>query len=229
MYPDDEIVMISALQHFVFCQRQCALIHLEQVWTENVLTAEGRLLHDRVDQPKTENRRDLRTATAIRLRSSQLGVTGVMDMLEFHRCETMQDDAGRIVAVPLPPASGYWQPFPVEYKRGKPKIHRADEVQLCAQAICLEEMLKVHIAAGALFYGQTRRRKDVAFDSELRALTEAAAQGVHELMQSGATPPAVYSKACESCSLIDQCQPKSAGAGKPAQAWLNAQLDSMLN
>lgn len=229
MYPDDEMVMISALQHFAFCKRQCALIHLEQVWTENALTAEGRLLHDRVDQPKTENRRDLRTATAIRLRSSRLGVTGVMDMLEFHRRETTQDEAGRVVAVPLPPAGGYWQPFPVEYKRGKPKSHRADEVQLCAQVICLEEMLKVNIPAGALFYGQTRRRQDVAFDSELRALTEAAAQGVHALIQSGVTPPAVYSKACEKCSLIDQCQPKSAGAGKPAQAWLNAQLDSMLN
>jgi CRISPR-associated exonuclease Cas4 len=229
MYPDDEMVMISALQHFVFCQRQCALIHLELVWQENILTVEGKLLHDRVDQPKTENRRDLRTATAIRIRSSQLGVTGVMDMLEFHRVDALQDVAGRIVAVPLPPATGYWQPFPVEYKRGKPKLHRADEVQLCAQAICLEEMLNVHITAGALFYGQPRRREDVPFDSELRALTEAAARGVLELIRSGVTPRAVFTKACESCSLFDQCQPKSAGAGKPALAWLDAQLGSMLN
>ena len=229
MYPDDELVMISALQHFIFCRRQCALIHLEQAWTENVLTAEGKLLHDRVDQPKTENRRNLRTTTAIRIRSSQLGVTGVMDMLEFHRVEAIQDDAGRTVAISLPHTSGFWQPFPVEYKRGKPKSHRADEVQLCAQAICLEEMLKVYIAAGALFYGQTRRRTDVPFDRELRELTEAAAQGVHDLMQSGLTPRAVYSKACESCSLIDHCHPKSIGTGKPVQNWLNAQLESLLN
>ena len=229
MYSDDELVMISALQHFVFCQRQCALIHLEQIWEENVKTVEGQLLHGRVNQPKVESRCGLRTATAVRIRSLELGVTGIMDMLEFHRAEINHDGAGRVIAVPLPHASGLWQPFPIEYKRGKPKLHRADEVQLCAQAICLEEMLQVHIAAGALFYGQIRRRMDVPFDLELRNLTAEAAQGVHLLLQSNATPRAVYSKACENCSLKSQCQPERVAVSISASSWLDKQLKSMLD
>jgi CRISPR-associated exonuclease Cas4 len=224
MFSDDDLIPISSLQHFVFCKRQCALIHLEYIWQENILTAEGQLLHGRVDRVQTEKRRSLRTATALRIRSLQLGLTGIMDLLEFHQVETPNDITGHAVAIPLPPATGFWRPFPVEYKRGKPKTHRADEIQLCAQAMCLEEMLQLHILAGALFYGQPRRRTEVHFDDELRSLTELAAQGVHDLIHSGMTPPATYSKACDSCSLIDQCQPKSAGAGKAAQAWLDAQL-----
>ncbi len=225
MYPDDEMVMISALQHFMFCKRQCALIHLEQVWTENILTAEGRLLHDRVDQPKTENRRDLRTATAIRLRSSQLGVTGVMDMLEFHRRETMQDEMGRIIAVPLPPASGYWQPFPVEYKRGKPKIHRADEVQLCAQAICLEEMLSTAISRGYMYYGEIRHRVGVEITPDLRKLVEQMSIEMHAYFQRGYTPRVKPSKACRSCSLAEKCLPVLLEKIIPASQYIRDHLD----
>ena len=217
MYADDEMIMLSALQHAVFCMRQCALIHLEGIWTENHLTATGRILHERVDNGMHETRRDVRLATALRLVSRRLGVIGIADMVEFHRV----GEGG----APLPGLSGRWMPFPVEYKHGKPKIHRADEVQLCAQAMCLEEMLNVEIPSGALFYGTTRRRMEVRFDAGLRALTESTAEKVHQLFSAGTIPPAEYGKWCESCSLLDSCNPKS--QGKSARAWLARQVEEV--
>ena len=222
---DESPVMLSALQHYLFCPRQCALIHVEGVWSENFLTAAGRQLHERVDKRGGETRRDVHLATALRLTSQRLGLTGVADMVEFHRQDTSQDEAGRTVAARLPGRSGYWQPFPVEYKRGAPKSHRADEVQLCAQALCLEEMLGVTIAAGALFYGETRRRTDVAFDSELRTLTEDVAEKVHELVRAGLTPPPVLTKGCRACSLADVCRPGDVGGRESARRWINNQID----
>lgn len=219
MYADDEMVPLSALQHAVFCQRQCALIHLENVWTENPLTAEGRVLHERVDRRAHETRRDVRLATALRLVSHGLGVVGVADMVEFRRV----GDHGN--GVSLSGVKGRWIPFPVEYKRGKPKAHRADEVQLCAQAICLEEMLNVEVPAGALFYGTTRRRQDVAFDAALRALTEQTANDVHRLLTEGRIPGPEYGKWCESCSLVDDCQPKTRNLS--ARMWLERQLEGV--
>ena len=217
MYADDEMIMLSALQHAVFCMRQCALIHLEGIWTENRLTAAGRILHERVDNGTHETRRDVRLATALRLVSHRLGVIGIADMVEFHRV----GEGG----APLPGLSGRWMPFPVEYKHGKPKIHRADEVQLCAQAMCLEEMLNVEVPSGALFYGTTRRRMEVRFDAGLRALTESTAEKVHQLFSAGTIPPAEYGKWCESCSLLDSCNPKS--QGKSARAWLAWQVEAV--
>jgi len=217
MYADDEMIMLSALQHAVFCMRQCALIHLEGIWTENRLTATGRILHERVDNGMHETRRDVRLATALRLVSHRLGVIGIADMVEFHRV----GEGG----APLPGLSGRWMPFPVEYKHGKPKIHRADEVQLCAQAMCLEEMLNVEVPSGALFYGTTRRRMEVRFDAGLRALTESTAEKVHQLFSAGTIPPAEYGKWCESCSLLDSCNPKS--QGKSARAWLARQVEEV--
>lgn len=220
MIPDDELISLSALQHAVFCLRQCALIHLEGIWTENALTAQGRVLHERVDRREHETRRDVRLATALRLVSRRLGVAGVADMVEFRRI----DEAGA-TGVPLPGLSGRWAPFPVEYKRGKPKAHRADEVQLCAQAMCLEEMLGVGIPAGALFYGETRRRLDVPFDAALRALTERTAADVRQLFAAGVVPPAEHGKWCESCSLADDCRPRS--QGRSARAWLARRLEEI--
>lgn len=220
MHTDDELIMISALQHCLFCHRQCALIHLEGVWQENYLTATGRTLHERVDKIGAETRRDIHVATSLRLISHRLGVMGVADMVEFHRVGQPQNAEGHVIAIPLPGRGGLWCPFPVEYKRGKPKAHRADEVQLCAQAICLEEMLDVHIPAGALFYGTTRRRMDVAFDGELRALTEKVAEDVQSLIASGVTPTPVLTKACEACSLKEQCF-ESKGSVKD---WIDRQL-----
>ena len=227
MYAESELLMISALQHLIFCERQCALIHLENQWDENRFTAEGHVLHKRVDQSKSESRRDVRTASALRIRSLSLGLTGVADMVEFHRNPSAADADGHAIAVALPDAAGLWAPFPVEYKRGHPKEHRADEVQLCAQALCLEEMLAVHISNGALFYGETRRRTDVAFDAELRQLTRDTAARLHQLLSSGITPPAVYDKRCDSCSLLANCLPESAGAGKSAKKWLTRQLTEL--
>jgi CRISPR-associated exonuclease Cas4 len=222
---DEDLVMLSALQHWLFCKRQCALIHVEGAWTENRLTAEGRVLHERVDERKSETRRTLRQATAVRLVSRRLGIAGIADMVEFHFADSERDASGTKVAAPLSGLSGFWRPFPVEYKRGKPKTHRADEVQLCAQAICLEEMLGVSIPAGALFYGEPRRRTDVAFDAELRRLTEDAALGVHELRASGETPPPEFGKWCASCSLIDDCRPKLVASHRSAKAWLRREME----
>lgn len=221
----EDFAMISALQHYMFCKRQCALIHIEGVWSENWLTATGRVMHERVDARGTESRRDLRQATALRLFSRRLGIAGVADMVEFYRAAAERDSDGRKIAARLPGAAGFWRPFPVEYKRGKPKAHRADEVQLCAQAFCLEEMLGVEIPAGALFYGATRRRADVSFDPELRHLTQEVADGVRVLLASGRTPPPEYGKHCAACSLAEDCQPKTLASRRSARAWLDRAIE----
>jgi len=224
---EESPVMLSALQHYLFCPRQCALIHVEGVWAENFLTASGRQLHERVDRRGGETRKDVHLATALRLTSNRLGLTGIADMVEFHRQENPQDENGQTVAARLPGRTGFWRPFLVEYKRGTPKSHRADEVQLCAQALCLEEMLDVSIEAGALFYGETRRRTDVAFDSELRSLTENVVEKVHALMRTGLTPPPMLTKGCKVCSLFDQCHPEDVGGIGSAQRWINKQLEDV--
>lgn len=190
-YTEDELVQLSALQHIVFCERQCALIHIEQVWSENLFTAEGRILHDKVDTADRESRRNIRIEYGVPMRSLRLGLIGKADVVEFHR------------------HGDTWVPFPVEYKRGKPKPTNCDKVQLCAQALCLEEMMNIEILEGALFYGQTRHRLDVKFDSALRKETEVASVRLHELIESGITPKAEYSKKCEKCSLVELCLPKA--------------------
>ena len=186
----DDLIMLSALQHFVFCPRQCALIHIEQLWAENVLTAEGRIMHDKVDTANRESRGNIRIEYGVPMRSLRLGLIGKADVVEFHK------DGDR------------WIPFPVEYKRGKPKPGNCDKVQLCAQAICLEEMMNVRIPEGALFYGETRHRHDVEFDTALRKETEEAAVRLRELIASGTTPPPVYSAKCKKCSLVELCLPQ---------------------
>lgn len=192
---------LSALQHLLFCERQCALIHLEQVWVENPLTVEGRHLHERADSREAESRPGLQVSRSLRLHSFRLGLSGQADLVEFHRLPPGEPGAH------LPGRDGLWRPFPVEYKRGRPKTHRADEVQLCAQALCLEEMLGASVPAGALFYGETRRRKGVAFDAALRDLTADAAARLHLLMAAEATPPPVREPKCDRCSLLEVCLP----------------------
>ena len=223
MYADDELVMISALQHCLFCRRQCALIHIEGAWRENYLTATGRTLHEHVDKIGAETRHDVHVATSLRLISQRLGVLGVADMVEFHRVEQAQVEDGHMIAARLPKREGWWRPYPVEYKRGKPKAHRADEVQLCAQAICLEEMLGVDIPEGALFYGEPRRRTTVAFDGELRALTESVAQEARALLRSGVTPPPVRTKGCEACSLKELCLENRLSV----KAWIDGKINEI--
>jgi len=192
MYSPDDLIQLSALQHMVFCPRQCALIHVEQTWKESGRTAEGRLMHERVHEQDSESRGDVRIERGVPLRSLRLGLIGKPDVVEFHKVEKSK-----------------WVPFPVEYKRGKPKIDDCDKVQLCAQAMCLEEMLDVKIHRGAIFYGRTRRRLDVEFDDALRREAEEAAKRTHELIASGITPKPVYAKRCESCSIVAECLPKT--------------------
>lgn len=208
MYSEDDLIQLSALQHFVFCRRQCALIHIEQVWAENKLTAEGRIMHEHVHEEGNESRGDVRIEHGVALRSLKLGLIGKADVVEFHR-----------------QADNSWQPFPVEYKHGKPKPDDSDKVQLCAQAICLEEMLNTDISCGAIFYGKTRRRLDVAFDDTLRQETEAAARKTHELIEAGLTPKPVYAKRCESCSLMAECMPKTIQKKRSVENYLKRMLD----
>lgn len=230
MYTEDELLPISALQHLVFCERQWALIHLEGLWEENPLTVEGRFLHDRVDVSETEVRGNLRIARSLPLRSLRLGLSGKADVVEFHRLlPEMESDApeGRNRAIALPDVPGLWTPFPVEYKRGRPKADPCDKVQLCAQALCLEEMLNAAIPGGALFYGKPRRRYEVGFDPSLREETEALAARLHELHRAGKTPSARYEPKCENCSLMAQCLPRITGSGKSARKYLAGALDQI--
>lgn len=203
MYTEDELLPISALQHLLFCERQCALIHIEQSWDENRLTAEGRILHERVHEQESESRGDVRIARGVRLRSLRLGLIGMADVVEFHR------GAAANLKSQISDIKSQWTPLPVEYKRGRPKPDSCDKVQLCAQAMCLEEMLGCAIAEGAIFYGVPRRREGVAFDSGLRSKTERAATRLHELVASTVTPPARYEKKCRNCSLFSICMPKA--------------------
>jgi CRISPR-associated exonuclease Cas4 len=191
MYAESDLIPLSALQHFIVCPRQCALIHLESVWIENERTAAGRVEHERVDRCGAETRAGVRRAYGVSMRSLRLGLVGRADVVEFHAM----------------PGGGPERPFPIEHKRGRPKRGDEDRVQLCAQALCLEEMLGVSVPAGALFYGQSRRRSDVAFDDALRRRTEEVAVEVRTLFDAGATPPPPLVAPCKSCSLLSACQP----------------------
>lgn len=198
--PLDDALPLSGLQHLAFCPRQWALIHLEQAWAENRLTAEGRLLHERADLPGQTCRHDLRTVRGLALASRRLGLTGRADIVEFRP-----------------------EPFPLEYKHGKRKPDDCDLVQLCGQALCLEEMFACAVPCGAIFYGQPRRRIGVEFTTELRLRTESLAREMHRLYDARETPPAKPGPYCKSCSLIDLCLPRST-AGEPVQdPWTRAQ------
>jgi CRISPR-associated exonuclease Cas4 len=212
MYTEDELIPLSALQHLIFCERQCALIHVEQAWVENLFTAEGRIMHDRVDTGNKDSRGKVRMEYSMPLRSLRMGLIGKADVVEFH----LLKDAS---------SNEKWQPFPVEYKRGKPKKDNCDKVQLCAQALCLEEMLNTVIYEGALFYGKIRRRQDVEFDERLRQQTEDTAKRVHELIKAGKTPRPVYSKKCESCSFLELCLPKIIGKNRSVKRYLKNTLE----
>ena len=207
MFAEDDLVPLSALQHLLYCPRQCALIHVERLWAENSFTLEGRHLHEKADAGRAERRGGVRIARSLPLRSLLLGLIGNADVVEFHSSE---------------PGSA---PFPVEYKRGRPKKQDADRVQLCAQAICLEEMLKVAVPAGALFYGKTRRRIGVSFDAQLRGLTKRTAEQLHELIASNHTPPPTDDDArCKRCSLRSLCLPDCAMPSKSAARYLQRSI-----
>ena len=207
MYAESDFIMLSALQHYLFCPRQCALIHIEQQWAENRYTAEGQVLHERVDSNKSDTSGDMRIVRTLPLCSHRLGLSGQADVVEFHHDGTV---------------------FPVEYKRGKPKKNRCDEVQLCAQALCLEEMLTIQVDEGALFYGKRRRRTIVAFDEQLRELTQHVICQVHSLLEEGVTPPASYELKCDNCSLLNICLPKSCAKGRSVKRYIQRMLEGQL-
>lgn len=230
--PEPQLLPISALQHLLFCQRQMALIHVERLWAENRLTVEGLHLHRRAHEATDELRGNTRIVRSLSLRSLEHRLVGMADIVEFTPVEPLQ--AKRLRSIPFgglfqavreePKA---WQVMPVEYKRGKPKKDDSDRVQLCAQALCLEEMLGAEITEGALFYGKRRRRTAVLFDDGLRANTLAAATRCHELLASGHTPAAEYAAKCDRCSLISLCLPKLSQR-QSASKFLDRQFTSAL-
>ncbi|MGI6182224.1 MULTISPECIES: CRISPR-associated protein Cas4 [Eubacteriales] len=212
---EEDYLPLSGLQHFAFCRRQWALIHIERQWAENLRTVEGQLLHQRAhDEKQMERRGNLLTARSLRVVSHRLRAQGVCDVVEFH-----QDPAG----ITLAGQDGTWQPYPVEYKKGRPNAYGADELQLCAQAICLEEMLLCSIAEGSLFYGEPRRRTRVNLDAPLRQRVEDMLGEMHALYARGYTPKATPSKGCNACSLKEVCLPRLAKA-PPASAYLRMHL-----
>ncbi|MBQ8928514.1 MAG: CRISPR-associated protein Cas4 [Oscillospiraceae bacterium] len=211
MYPEDEYLMLSGIQHFAFCRRQWALIHLEQQWEENLHTMDGNLMHERVhDDSLREKRGDLVITRAMAVSSARLGLSGECDAVEFHR-----DRSG----IPVFGMEGIYRIVPVEYKRGAPKENDCDVLQLAAQALCLEDMLCCEITEGFLYYGETRHRMKVLFDAPLRERTEAVIAQMHELYRRHHTPVVKRRKACNACSLREICLPQLEKTG-PASAYL---------
>lgn len=225
-YDEERLQPISALQHLRFCERRCALVHLEGIWQDNRFTVEGRELHQRVHDEGQERRPGLRIARGLRLRSLAHGLTGCADVVEFTTA-TSEDPAGETVA--LPGVAGRWRPTPVEYKRGRNRADQCYDVQLCAQVLCLEEMLDVHIPQAAIYQGKTRRRATVPIDDALRGETVRLIARLHELLAAGITPPPRYDRRCESCSLRDRCLPGHAGSRPRAQNWLENQIGQAID
>lgn len=204
MYSESDYLLLSGLQHLRFCSRQCAFIHLEQLWNENYFTASGRVQHEKVHSGISESRRIVRIERDLKIASSLLGLVGKTDAVEFY-------SDGKVL--------------PIEYKHGEPKENTSDEVQLCAQVICLEEMLNCKISEGAIFYFKIRKRISIKITEELRNETIELSKQFHELINSGKTPKAEYTKKCESCSFIDECFPESVGKGKSVNSYLKRRLN----
>lgn len=197
---EEDFLLLSGLQHFAFCRRQWALIHIEQQWNENQLTVQGNILHEKAhDSEKRELHGDVLITRGMQIHSYELGVSGACDVVEFHRTAD---------GIPLPNREGLWRPYPVEYKRGSPKTIDADRLQLCAQGMCLEEMLCCDIPEGALFYGEIRHREVVAFTPELREKVRTMLEEMHELYQRRYTPKVKPTKSCHACSLQEVCLSK---------------------
>ena len=220
LYEEDELLALSGIQHYAFCPRQWALIHIERQWQENLRTIQGKQLHERVDDPDFfEARGDILVTRSVPLSSFTLGVYGVADMVEFHSVE----EGG----ITLKGRQGMWHPVPIEYKKGRPKQNDIDEVQLCAQAICLEEMLAVEISWGYIFYGETRHRTKVEFSPELRDSVFEQTEQMHTLFQQQITPKATTGKHCKACSLEELCLPKIASKYPSVANYIDKHLKSL--
>ena len=197
---EDDYLMISGIQHFAFCKRQWALIHIENQWFENEYTTDGEIFHERAhDSSLIEKRKGIIITRALRIKSDTLGVTGSCDIVEFHK-----DDDG----ISIHNFEGKWLPIPIEYKRGKPKQYNYDELQLCTEAMCLEEMLVCKIEYGFIYYGETGKRKKIIFDDTLKNQVKSLFQEMHELFNKAHTPKVKTNKRCYLCSLKNICLPK---------------------
>lgn len=203
MYAEDDVVPISALAQLYYCARRAGLILLEQQWSDNVYTMEGRVLHERVHDGQDETRDGVRICRGVQVSSMRLGLSGVMDCLELRRCSDEQNNHG----INLDGVEGEWIPVPVEYKHGSVRDEREYEVQLCAQAICLEEMLDINVVEGYLYYQGSKRRRVVCFTEQLRALVEEGARQLHQMLKLGELAPREFSRKCLKCSLLDVCVP----------------------
>lgn len=216
-YDEEDFLQLSGLQHFKFCCRQWALIHIENQWAENYRTADGRILHENAHNSEfSEQRGDRLITRDMRVFSATLGVSGACDILEFHRGST---------GIPLKGKTGLWQPYPVEYKRGKPKQDTEDALQLCGQAMCLEEMLCCEIPVGALYYGEIRHRTEVLFTPDLRLEVQKLLTEMHALYDRGHTPKVKPTKACNACSLKELCLPKLMRS-KSVETYLHRTMES---
>ena len=200
MYQEEDYLQLSGIQHFAFCRRQWALIHVEQQWEDNLLTIEGDFIHERAhDEKIREHRGPVITERGIRVSSAELGVSGQCDVVEYHR-------TGH--GILLPGVDGFWQPYPIEYKRGHKKANNADRLQLCLQAMCLETMLCCEIPEGAIYYDEAKRRETVILGAELRQEVKAMLLEMHQYMERGYTPRVKPSRSCSACSLKEECLPK---------------------
>ena len=218
MYSDDDMLMLSGIQHFRFCPRQWALIHIDQQWADNGLTAEGHILHKRVDDPFYRQKcGDYITLRSVCVASHQLGLYGVTDVVELHPTA----DPDNCIRHPKYP--GLWQPYPVEYKHGHPKRNEVDEVQLAAQTMCLEEQYGISIPMAAFFYAEIRKRVEIVIDETLRKIVKECAAQMHDAFNAGQLPQSVYGKHCGKCSLIDICLPQMNECSK-ASSYLNQYL-----
>lgn len=215
MFFEEELLPISGLQHLAFCERQCALIHLERVWEENIFTSEGRILHEKAHTEEVEIRDGIRIARSLPLKSISYGLVGIADVVEFHPTSSRE-------GVVLSGLAGSWLPYPVEYKRGRRKKDSCDKIQLCSQALCLEEMLNVDIPEGALFYGKSRRRLIVSIDKKLRNLTLDFIKKFRNLLAEGVTPKGDYGPKCDSCSLKEICLPQIKKSSSSLSRYLNS-------
>ena len=217
-YTQNDLLPLSGIQHFLFCRRQWALIHVEQQWKENALTAEGRIIHKRVDDPFfTETRNGVIIARSVPVASYRLGLSGICDVVEF----TESSDGVR-----LPGRNKLYLAAPIEYKRGKEKRDHSDETQLCAQAMCLEEMLSIGVPIGYLYYGETRHRMEIEFTTELRMLVKNMSDEMHKYFNRGYTPKVKTHKGCRSCSLANICLPVLQGKVIPASKYIKQQIES---
>ncbi len=215
MFSEDDLLPLSGLQHMAFCERRWALVQLEGIWDENRFTAEGRELHDKAHSGEIESRPGVLVRRAVPVRSLRLGLSGQADVVEF---QPVEDKQGGIV---IAGRRGQWRPFPIEYKRSRDKARsKAYQAQLCAQALCLEEMLGVAIESGAVYDGSTRRRVSVVFTKELRELVEYLAARMHGLFEARNTPLPILTKACGSCSLHEDCHPEALSQRSPVEAYL---------